>query len=168
MNMSDLNETATSTTLAPYPKKKLPIKMIRLHDDVIMPSKGTAGASCYDIHAYLKERVSIPPHGRAMIPTGLSPRLPEDMEIRIRSRSGLPLKNGVIIGNGSGTVDSDYHGEICVILINTDPTMPYVVEPGARIAQMAIEHVIPTDLVDVPYTEPTSERGEGGFGSTGM
>ncbi len=110
--------------------------------------------------------IVIPPGGRALVPTGLSLQFPSGFEAQIRPRSGLALRCGVTVLNSPGTIDADYRGEVKVILVNFGDE-PFVVERGARIAQLvmaAVAHatVVETDTLD------GSERGEGGFGSTGV
>ena len=107
----------------------------------------------------------IPPGGRALVPTGLRIALPEGYEAQVRPRSGLALKHGVTLPNSPGTIDADYRGEIGVILMNLGQE-PFVVEPGDRIAQMVVAPVARVAWSEAEVLDAT-ERGEGGFGSTG-
>lgn len=145
-----------------------PIVFMKLHPDVQTPTRGSKGAAGYDLHAYLKEPLAIRPFAVELIPTGLTFRLLPYQEIQVRPRSGLANKHRVFIPNAPGTVDEDYHGEIMVGLYNGNPDADFVVNPGQRIAQIIVSPVLPTKLVEQPYSPPTTERGEGGFGSTGM
>lgn len=118
-----------------------------------------------DLHAAIKAEETIPPGGRALIPTGLKIALPEGFEAQIRARSGLAVKQGIMVVNAPGTVDADYRGEVKVILGNFGKE-PFVVTRGMRIAQMVIQRVSKARLKEVEEV-PDTERGEGGFGSSG-
>ena len=109
--------------------------------------------------------LTLPPGGRASVPTGLSLAIPEGYEGQVRPRSGLAMKHGVTVLNAPGTIDSDYRGELCVLLINHGDT-PFVVERGARIAQLVLAPVVQARLLRVEALDDTA-RGAGGFGSTG-
>lgn len=132
-----------------------------------LPAYQTEGAVAVDLQAAVSGPLLIPPNGgRALVPTGLRVRVPLGFMLGIFSRSGLPLNNGVIVGNGVGVIDHDFTGEVQVILINTDGTHAFTVEPGMRIAQavlLAIGRLDWEELDDLPPTR----RGAGGFGSTG-
>ena len=119
-----------------------------------------------DIHAYLNEPVIIEPGKRALIPTGLFMEFEPGYEVQIRARSGLAAKHGISLVNGVGTIDSDYRGEVKVALINMGETA-FEVKDGDRIAQMVISPVIRADIEPAEDLSDT-ERGEGGFGSTGI
>ena len=116
--------------------------------------------------AFLEKPVTIECGKTAMIPTGLFFEIPEGYEVQVRPRSGLAAKNGVTVLNTPGTIDSDYRGEICVILINLG-NQAFTVNNGDRIAQMLAAPVIQADFSLVQSLEET-ERGSGGFGSTGL
>ena len=122
-----------------------------------------------DYYAYMKSGRKtvggIPPGSRALVPTGLRIALPEGYEAQVRPRSGLALKHGVTLPNSPGTIDADYRGEIGVILMNLGQE-PFVVEPGDRIAQMVVAPVVRVAWSEAEALDAT-ERGEGGFGSTG-
>ena len=130
-----------------------------------LPTYATEQAAGMDLTAALEEAVEIGPGDRALIPTGLSIALPPDHEAQIRPRSGLAVKHGVTVLNTPGTIDADYRGEISVILINHGKE-PFIVERGMRIAQMVVEKFehVEWDVVD---SLDDTDRGEGGFGSTG-
>lgn len=128
------------------------------------PEYMSKGASGFDISANIKEPITLEPGQWALIPTGLRMEVPEGFEVQIRPRSGLASK-GITILNSPGTIDSDYRGEIKVILINLS-SEPFSVEPGMRIAQGVLCRIYRADFAEENLS-PT-ERGEGGFGSTGV
>lgn len=132
----------------------------------IVPEYKTAGAAGADLYAFLNSPVTILPGKSAMIPTGLFFEIPKGYEVQIRPRSGLAAKNRVTVLNTPGTIDSDYRGEICIILINLGEK-DFTVNNGDRIAQMVIAPVIQADFSIVNELSQT-ERGSGGFGSTGV
>lgn len=119
-----------------------------------------------DIYAAVTEERSIAPGGRALIPTGLRVALPVGYEAQIRPRSGLAIKHGVTLLNSPGTIDSDYRGEVKVIVINHGDE-PFIVKRGDRIAQMIIQSVVKAVFIETASLEDTS-RGHGGFGHTGV
>ncbi len=131
-----------------------------------LPSYSTSLSAGMDVRADLSEPLSLASLERAAIPTGLYFEIPAGYEIQVRPRSGLALKKGVTVLNTPGTVDADYRGELKVILVNLSAE-PFVVEPGERIAQIVLakHEVIDWETVD---ELGESERGEGGFGSTGV
>ncbi len=132
-----------------------------------LPAYQTTHAAGLDLLAAVPEQapVFLAPGEHAMIPTGLAIALPADHEAQVRPRSGLAAKHGVTVLNSPGTIDADYRGEICVLLINHgDET--FLVQRGERIAQMVIAPVSRAELVPTS-TLPTTDRGSGGFGSTG-
>ena len=131
--------------------------------DFPLPEYATPASAGVDLRA--SEGCVIPPGGRALVPTGLRIALPEDYEAQIRPRSGLALRHGVTLPNSPGTIDADYRGEIGVILMNLGQE-PFVVEPGDRIAQMVVAPVARVAWSEAEALDAT-ERGEGGFGSTG-
>lgn len=131
----------------------------------VPPSYSTFGAAGADIRACITAPVVIKPGERALIPTGLLFEIPEGYEIQVRPRSGLALKHGITCLNSPGTIDSDYRGEIGVILINTGKE-DFTVENNDRIAQIVLSPVIRADFVTTGILSET-ERGSGGFGSTG-
>ena len=138
----------------------------RLSKDIILPKYETSGSSGLDLSANIKTPIKIEPGKTTIIPTGVSVSIPKNFEIQIRPRSGLAAKNQITVLNTPGTIDADYRGEIKVILINLSKET-FVVENGARIAQMVVCPVIKAKLKEVESLDNTS-RGSGGFGSTGM
>ncbi len=131
-----------------------------------LPSYATSQSAGMDLTAALEEALELGPGERALIPTGLSIALPKGYEAQIRPRSGLAINHGVTVLNTPGTIDADYRGEIKVILINHGQE-PYTVQRGVRIAQMVVERFSHVDWQIVKDIDDNSERGEGGFGSTG-
>ena len=142
--------------------EKIKIK-IRAEQGAELPAYATPGSAGMDLRA--NNAAVIPAGKRAVIGTGLFVELPEGYEIQVRPRSGLAFRSGVTVLNSPGTVDSDYRGEIRVILLNTGDN-DFAVERGDRIAQMVIAPVIQAEFIAVDELEAT-ERGEGGFGHTG-
>ena len=138
----------------------------RLSKNVTLPRYETEGSSGLDLPANIDEQIKILPGKSEIIPTGLAVAIPKNFEIQIRPRSGLAAKNQVSVLNTPGTIDADYRGEIKVILINLSDKV-FVVEKGLRIAQMVVCPVIKVSLKEVTKLEIT-ERGSGGFGSTGI
>ncbi len=132
----------------------------------LLPQYATSASSGLDLSAFLDKDLTIKPFERMLVPTGIFIGIPRGFEAEIRPRSGVAYKYGVTVLNTPGTIDADYRGEIKVILINLG-TEPFVIRNGDRIAQMVFRSVAQIDwkLVDVL---PGTERGEGGFGSTGM
>lgn len=131
-----------------------------------LPEYKTEGASGIDLMANLEDSIVLEPMGRFMVPTGLFVEIPEGYEAQIRGRSGLAAKNGITLANGVGTIDSDYRGEIKVILINLG-SEPFEIKHGDRIAQMILAKYEKIEFNLVESLEDT-DRGTGGFGHTGM
>lgn len=131
-----------------------------------MPAYATPGSAGMDVRAFLDKPVVLRPLERALIPTGLYMQLPHGYECQIRPRSGLAIKNGISLVNTPGTVDSDYRGEIGVILINLSKE-PFVVNDGERICQMVITPYTRVDWEPVEEIDHT-ERGDGAFGHSGV
>ena len=142
----------------------LPLKVKRLVEHAILPVKGSEHAAGYDLYTSNTEDIVIPGGGKALIPTGCSFSIPHGNYGRIAPRSGLAWKKHLDVG--AGVIDSDYRGEVRVVIFNLSQEA-YTVTQGERIAQMIIEKVVPTDLVEVDDLEETI-RGKGGFGSTGV
>jgi dUTP pyrophosphatase len=149
------------------------VKIKKLHPDVLIPTYATAGASGFDLVAI--EEVELQPGETKLVKTGLSIEIPVGFELQIRPRSGLSLKTSLRVANSPGTVDSDYRGEICIIMTNASGykskgnTLEYViskVKKGDRIAQGVICPVVQVELEVVEELDDT-DRGAGGFGSTG-
>tara|TARA_Y100000813_G_scaffold4451_2_gene3281 strand:- start:1368 stop:1805 length:438 start_codon:yes stop_codon:yes gene_type:complete len=129
------------------------------------PALATAGSAGVDIRAYLNEKVILNPLERKLIPTGLKVEIPLGYEIQIRPRSGLAYKHGITVLNSPGTIDSDYRGEIGVLLINLSNEV-FEIKNGERIAQMILAKYEVPNFIQLKELS-SSERGEGGFGSTG-
>ena len=138
----------------------------RLNTKVKIPEYKTSGSSGLDLMAFLDNKVQIKPYNSALIPTGLSIAIPNDYEIQIRPRSGLAAKSNISVLNTPGTIDSDYRGEIKVVLINLGE-QDFEIENGIRIAQMVISPVVKAELEEVDQVSKTL-RNKGGFGSTGL
>ena len=137
----------------------------RLSKEVSLPKYETTGSSGMDLSANIDTNISIDPGKTAIIPTGLAISIPKGFEVQIRPRSGLAAKQKISVLNTPGTIDADYRGEIKVILINLGQDS-FKVEKGFRIAQMVVCPVVQAQLKEVNDLSET-ERGEGGFGSTG-
>ena len=130
-----------------------------------LPKYATIGSSGMDLRAFIQEPIEMEPMQRVMVPTGLFIELPENTEAQVRPRSGLAIKQGITCLNSPGTVDSDYRGEIKVVLINLSGEVQ-AIQPGDRIAQMVIQQVEKIEWMLVDEINNTN-RGAGGFGSTG-
>ena len=131
-----------------------------------LPAYATELSAGMDLRANLSEPISLQPMQRCLVPTGVYIALPAGYEAQVRPRSGLAIKKGITVLNSPGTIDADYRGEICIILINLS-SETFVIEDGERIAQMVIaRHEQPT-LLEVEVLDET-ERGTGGFGHTGV
>ena len=130
-----------------------------------LPNYETAGAAGMDVRANLSSTVYVSPGERMLVPTGLYLEIPAGLECQVRPRSGLALKKGITVLNTPGTIDSDYRGEVGVILINLS-TEIFTIEPNDRIAQLVFCPVIQVTFRETDALE-SSERGTGGFGSTG-
>ena len=137
----------------------------KLDPKVTLPSYKTNGASGMDLMAFVKEKIVIKPQTSALIPTGLSVAFSEDYEIQIRPRSGLAAKNNISVLNTPGTIDSDYRGELKIIIFNHSKH-DFVVNNNDRIAQMILTPIAKMELEEANEL-PKTLRGEGGFGSTG-
>jgi len=144
------------------------IKKIRIvnNSDNPIPQYETSGSVGLDMRAHLKEPIMLKPLQRALIPTGIYIELPDGLEAQIRPRSGLALKKGLSVLNAPGTIDSDYRGEIKILMINLSNEST-VINTGERIAQMIINKIEKVELLEVDELNET-ERGEGGFGHTGI
>ena len=137
----------------------------RLSDNISLPKYETEGSSGMDLSANIIESIEIQPGNTAVIPTGIAVSIPKNFEIQIRPRSGLAAKHQISVLNTPGTIDADYRGELKVILINLG-AKNFLIENGARIAQMVLCPIIKASLKEVKILENT-KRGSGGFGSTG-
>ena len=137
----------------------------KLDPRVTLPSYKTKGASGMDLMAFVEEKIVIKPQTSALIPTGLSVAFSEDYEIQIRPRSGLAAKNNISVLNTPGTIDSDYRGELKIIIFNHS-NYDFVVNNNDRIAQIVLTPIAKMELEEANEL-PKTLRGEGGFGSTG-
>jgi dUTP diphosphatase len=137
----------------------------KLRPDAVVPRYMTAQAAGLDVSAALDESIEIAVGKRAAIPTGLAIKLPDGYEAQVRPRSGLAREHGVTLINAPGTIDADYTGPVIVLLINHGDR-PVRIEPGQRIAQLVIAPVVQAELIEADEL-PATERGAGGFGSTG-
>jgi len=140
---------------------ELPIQ--RLHADAVVPQRAYTGDAGLDLASC--ERVELGPGERALVGTGLAVAIPEGYAGFVRPRSGLAARHGLPVVNSPGLVGSGYRGELRVVLLNTDRTEPFVVEPGMRIAQLVVLPIPELELVEVDEL-PSSERGVRGFGSS--
>jgi dUTP pyrophosphatase len=131
-----------------------------------LPRYMTSGSAGLDLLADVVEPIELPPGARALVPTGIAIELPAGFEAQVRPRSGLALRHGITLLNSPGTIDSDYRGEIQVLMINLGD-QPYIVRRGDRIAQMIVAPVVRAELREVDALAE-SRRGPGGFGHTGV
>ena len=141
------------------------LKIKRLPNNKILPEYKTEGAAGMDLCAAIEEAIELKPLERKLIPTGLKIELEHGYEAQIRPRSGLSIKHGITLINCIGTIDEDYRGEVCVPIVNIS-NEAYTIQPDERIAQMVIARAEQAKLEVVTELTDT-ERGEGGFGSTG-
>jgi dUTP pyrophosphatase len=133
--------------------------------EVPLPQYQTEGSAGMDLHAAIDVPITVPSLGRVKIPTGLAFAIPAQFEAQVRPRSGLAARNGLTVLNTPGTIDSDYRGEVLVLIVNLGPD-PAVIEPLERIAQLVFAPVARAELVPVQHL-PLTSRGGGGYGSTG-
>ena len=146
---------------------KLQIKPLshKIGREIPLPYYATAGAAALDLHACLDAPVTLPAGGRAVIPTGLAVAIPDGCVGIVAVRSSMGVRRGVTLSNAIGVIDSDYRGPLGVGLLNTTPE-PYTVQPGDRVAQLLVVPVLRPEI-EVVDRLPETERGLGGFGSTG-
>lgn len=145
---------------------KIYFKKLPHAEDLQLPSYESEYAAGMDIRAALDDPIELQPGSRTLVPTGLQMALPKGYEAQIRPRSGLAYRNGITMLNTPGTIDADYRGEVKVLAVNLG-NEPFVIEHGDRIAQMVIAPVTQAG-VEEAETLPDTERGAGGFGSTGV
>lgn len=138
---------------------------ITIENNVEVPCYASEGAAGADVRAYIKEKIIISPGASKLIPSGIKAAIPRGYEIQIRPRSGLALKHQVTVLNSPGTIDSDYRGDIGIILVNHGKE-DFIVEPGMRIAQLVVAPVVQANFIQVEILAETT-RGAGGFGHTG-
>ena len=137
----------------------------KTNKEVITPKYKTDGSSGVDLSAFLEKKVVIKPNSSELIPTGLRVAIPEELEIQIRPRSGLAAKESIGVLNSPGTIDSDYRGELKIILFNHGKE-DFIINNGDRIAQMVLVPIVKMEFEEVDSL-PNTVRGQGGFGSTG-
>lgn len=147
-------------------KLTIAIKKLPHLAELSLPFYATIGSAGMDLVAAIDQDIVLKPQERKLVPTGISIALPVGYEAQVRPRSGLTIKNGISVANTPGTIDSDYRGEICVILINLS-NEDFTITRGMRIAQMIVAQYSRVNWNVVPEL-PESERAEGGFGSTGL
>jgi dUTP pyrophosphatase len=145
---------------------RIRIARLRGAEDLPLPSRATSGSSGFDLHAAVHAELRIEPGARALVPTGVRIAVPPGCEAQVRPRSGLALRHGVLLPNSPGTIDSDYRGEIQVILLNAGPD-PFTVRRGDRIAQLVFAPVLRAEWSLVAELDDTA-RGAGGFGHSGL
>ncbi len=133
--------------------------------NIKLPDYKTSGSSGMDLVAYLKNKIILKPGKSITVPTGISVAIPKNYEIQIRPRSGLAAKNSITVLNTPGTIDSDYRGEIKIILINLGSKL-FIIKPGDRVAQMILCPIVKVKFKEVK-NPPNTKRGGKGFGSTG-
>ena len=146
--------------------KEILVKTLKNAEGLYPLKKATKNSAGFDLVAAIDKKIIIAPSQSALIPSGFSLEMPEDLEAQVRPRSGLALKNLITVLNSPGTIDSDYRGEICVILINHSDEV-FTVERGMRIAQIIFMQLPKIKIKDVDSINST-KRGIGGFGSTGF
>ena len=146
---------------------KIDVRIKRLSENAIVPNYATNSSAGVDLSACLSQAEEILPGEVKIIPTGIAIALNPGYEAQVRPRSGLAAKNSITVLNSPGTIDADYRGEVKVILINHGKT-PFIVENGMRIAQMVIAKHETANFVISDFNEDETERGAGGFGSTGV
>jgi dUTP pyrophosphatase len=145
---------------------KVMIKRLEGQEDIPLPTYETGGSAGMDLRAAVKEQAVLRPGEIKLIPTGLAVSIPPGFEAQVRPRSGLALRHGLGMVNSPGTIDSDYRGEIGLVMINWGPD-PVVIKRGDRIAQMIITRVYRAEVVHVRDLDSTP-RGDGGFGHSGL
>lgn len=142
------------------------IKIKKLKENAKIPKRATFGSAGMDLYACIDEPITLAPGQLAIVPTGIAIALPDNScAAFLYARSGLGVKHGICLSNGVGVIDSDYRGEICAGLCNVSDK-PYTIEPDERVCQMVIAPVLTPDVVEASELDDT-DRGEGGFGSTG-
>ena len=153
-------------TLAEKKLNLVKVQFVKIHPKAQLPVYATEGAAGMDLTNVLDKPLILKPLERAKVPTGLIMVLPQEYEGQVRPRSGLAAKHGITLTNCVGTIDSDYRGEICCLLINLG-NEPYTIQPGERIAQLIISPVVHVETEFIDKIPEETKRGAGGFGSTG-
>ena len=142
------------------------LKIRKLREGAKIPRRATSGSAGMDLYACIDEPITLAPGQLAVVPTGIAIELPDNTcAAFLYARSGLGVKHGICLSNGVGVIDSDYRGEVCAGLCNVSDK-PYVIEPVERVAHMVIAPVLTPDIIEVDELSDT-QRGAGGFGSTG-
>lgn len=144
--------------------EKVVVKVVR-EGNVLLPKYETSGSAGMDVRANIEEPIILGSLERVLVPTGLKIAIPEGYEVQVRPRSGLAIKHGITLLNTPGTIDSDYRGELKVIMVNLSKD-EYIINPQERIGQLVLNKVAQMELVEVDSLDET-ERGAGGFGHTG-
>ena len=144
--------------------EKVIVKVVR-EENVSLPKYETSGSAGMDVRANIEEPIVMGSLERVLVPTGLKIAIPEGYEVQVRPRSGLAIKHGITLLNAPGTIDSDYRGELKVIMVNLSKD-EYVINPQERIGQLVLNKVAQMEFVEVDSLDET-ERGAGGFGHTG-
>lgn len=167
MRVSQRPSGSSARLLIPSSSVSAPVELLVMRlphgEGLPLPGRATAGAAGMDLVSAVD--ITVAPGARVLVPSGLSVAVPEGYELQLRPRSGLALKHGITLPNTPATIDSDYRGELQVILINLGDA-PFVIARGDRIAQMLVQRVEPVEFREVAELPP-SGRGAGGFGSTG-
>ena len=140
--------------------------LVMMREGALLPSYQSKGAAGADVSASLSSPITISPGERALIPTGLFLEIPEGFEVQVRPRSGLAMRHGITVLNAPGTIDSDYRGELSVLLVNLG-SEDFTINPGDRIAQLVAAKVERASFLQADSLGDT-DRGVGGFGSTGV
>lgn len=141
------------------------VKVKRLRKDLNLPNYETQHAAGMDLAAAIDKPVTLKPLERRLVPAGIAVEIPSGYEVQIRARSGMSLKHGITTANGVGTIDADFRGEICAIIVNLS-NEDFTIEPGMRIAQMVLSKYEQIEWDETNELGKT-KRGEGGYGSTG-
>lgn len=147
-------------------EKKIRVQFVKCNPEATLPAYATEGSAGMDLTNVLEKPLTLKPLERAKVPTGLIMVLPQGYEGQVRPRSGLAAKHGITLTNCVGTIDSDYRGEICCLMVNLS-NEPYTIQPGERIAQLIISPVSHVTVEFIEKIPMETKRGDGGFGSTG-
>lgn len=150
----------------PHNSLRIGVKRMPGTEDIPLPAYETTGSSGMDLRAAVAETVALAPGEIRLIPTGIAVAIPNGFEGQVRPRSGLALKHGIGLVNAPGTIDSDYRGEIGLILINWG-ARPFTIQRGDRVAQMVVNRIYQADIEVLEELHET-DRGDGGFGHSGM
>jgi len=152
--------------IMPDKRGEVLLKVVKTQKDIELPRHESEGAAGLDLRAFLETDVTVAPLGRVKIPTGLKIEIPAGFEAQVRPRSGLAFKTGLTVLNSPGTIDSDYRGELEIILVNLG-SQDVTIKNGERIAQLVVSPVCRPQIVEVD-TLACTKRGSAGFGSTGI